>query len=227
MKITDPFEYLASTGWLATLPPKSRAEVLARARPRRLASGEVLHQVDGPPGGLVGLAEGSLAVDVALSLKYVRKAFLVHPGAWVGEGTVSVLEARLTGIWATRDSTVLTVSRPAFREVAADDPDLWRHLMAVALENQLRGYRMAEALMERDSRIRLVRILLLLGGQFDAYAQHSPDLDIEQGELATVANLSRSTLNPLLRALERDGLIGLGRGRITLRDADRLKALVS
>jgi len=45
---------------------------------------------------------------------------------------------------------------------------------------------------------------------------------ISQAELAGYLNLTRQGMNGLLRGLQRDGIVELGRGRLVIRDPDRL-----
>ena len=64
MKKNKAVDHLTRNGWLSTMPPKLRAAVTGKSNLLSLAGGEPLFHAGGPPGGLVGLAEGSLAVEV-------------------------------------------------------------------------------------------------------------------------------------------------------------------
>lgn len=48
-------------------------------------------------------------------------------------------------------------------------------------------------------------------------------IDIRQDQLAEMMGMSRTSVNAMLREMQRDGLVQLTYGRIRLLDADRLK----
>lgn len=65
-----------------------------------------------------------------------------------------------------------------------------------------------------------LRVLLLL---FDVSRLHPrPDLDLPQRVVAELVGVSRQALNPVLKDLERRGLIELGYSQIVVRDPTRL-----
>jgi CRP-like cAMP-binding protein len=220
-------EFIEKAGWLSTLPTELRSMLLRKSQLRSLAKNERVFHAGDPPGGLVGLVKGSLAVEVMAGYRSQQKSYLFHPGTWTGEGTIGVLESRMIGLWATRPSDVILVSRPVFLQTAVVHTELWRHLLTMSTENNLRAVRMADALMERNNRRRIALVLLLLGGQFDAYRPAHPLLDIDQNELAAIVNLSRSALSPIIREFEKAGEVRIGRGAIELINCDSLKSIAS
>jgi CRP-like cAMP-binding protein len=216
--------FARSTGWSSRLPPDLQAELLARARLRIVAEGTRLYAIGDPPGGLVGLVAGCLAGEAAQSDAAPRKSLLLHPGAWIGEGPVAGLDARLTGVWATRKSATLHVEIADFRRVASTCPEAWRHLALLALETHGRTMGLAQDLMMRGGRQRLIAILARLGGLRE---QHVPDpaiIDATQAEVGDIANLSRSVVSRFLQEMEREGLVRLGRSTIKIPDPPRLLA---
>lgn len=53
------------------------------------------------------------------------------------------------------------------------------------------------------------------------------DLKLSQGDIADWLGVSRQHLNPHLKQLEKDGVISLGRARLTVLDPDRLEKLAA
>ena len=141
----------------------------------------------------------------------------------MGEGTTAALSTRLVGLRAVRRSTVAIIGRDAFNQVAAAAPDLWRYLLGVAMENNARAVRMADALMERDSRKRLALVLLQLSGAHDAYGVRPAVIEMDQSTLAASANLSRSAASPLLRAMQAGGILVVERKSIRIVDLKKLE----
>lgn len=213
---------LLTHGWLSRLPRHLQAALLKATRVRRIASGEVLFSVGDPPGGLYGLASGCLAIEAAQSDSAPHKSFLVHPGTWLGEGPTAGLDNRLIGVWATRPSVVAVIEIAGFRRAAARMPELWRHLALLALEGNARTIGLAQDLMQRGSRARLAALLARLAGLREAYPPVPPVIDATQGEIAAIANLSRSVVSTLLMRLQQEGIIRLHRASIEVLDARRL-----
>jgi CRP-like cAMP-binding protein len=214
--------FLEETGWLSELPPPLRAALLDVSRLKRYSAGDRVYGLGDPPGGLYGLEEGCLGLEAAQSDSPPQKGFLVHPGTWIGEGPVAGLQARITGAWATRPTKVLSIEIAGFRRVAGRDPDLWRHLVLLALQNNMRVMGLAQDLMLRGSRQRLAALLARLGGLRDARRPVSAVVDATQGEIAAIANLSRGVVSRLLLEMEQDGLVRLRRASVEILEPDRL-----
>lgn len=216
--------FASRVGWLSRMAEPLRTALLGVARLKRCAPLERLYAVGGEPGGLYGLVEGCLAIEAAQSELAPHKGFLVHPGVWIGEGPVAGLEWRLTGAWATRPSTVLHVEIAAFRRLAAQEPELWRHLALLALENHGRTIGLAQDLMRRGSRDRFLAVLARLAGLREAFPPAPAAVDATQGEMAAIANLSRGVVSTLLLEMEHEGLVRLRRAGVEIVDAPRLLA---
>lgn len=91
----------------------------------------------------------------------------------------------------------------------------------------LRLRRADEALADLSSRglpQRLARRLLRLVAEQNADGPH-PRVTVTQAELGRALGVSRESVNKQLRALEREGLVELGRGGVTLVDAEKLQGL--
>lgn len=183
-----------------------------------------IYSIGDPPGGLFGLVAGCLAAEAAQSGSPPQKALLLHPGAWIGEGPVAGLDARMTGVWATRKSAILGVEIADFRRVASAHPDAWRHLALLALENHGRTIGLAQDLMVRRGRQRLLAILARLGGLREKRVPGPAIIDATQAEVADIANLSRSVVSRFLQELDREGLVRLGRATIEIPEPQRLLA---
>jgi CRP-like cAMP-binding protein len=216
--------FARSTGWLSRLPSDLQAELLAAARLRIVQEGARLYAIGDPPGGLIGLVAGCLAAEAAQTSAPPQKCLLLHPGVWIGEGPVAGLDARLTGVWSTRKSAILYIEIADFRRIASACPEAWRHLTLLALETHCRTMGLAQDLMMRGGRQRLLAILARLGGLWEKRMPDPAIIDATQAEVGDIANLSRSVVSRFLRDMERDGLVRLGRSSIEIPDPARLLA---
>jgi CRP/FNR family transcriptional regulator, cyclic AMP receptor protein len=170
---------------------------------------------------MFGLVHGCLAAEVSPSIILPLKSMLLHPGFWLGEGTIAVSHRRV-GIWATRQSTVLAIEIGEFRRVASIHPDIWRYLALLALENHYTTMGLAHDLMIRGGRRRLAAILARLAGLRGEVAPDPLVIDATQAEVADIANLARSVVSSFLQEMERDGVLRLRWGNIEVLRADLL-----
>ncbi|HKK35847.1 MAG TPA: Crp/Fnr family transcriptional regulator [Paracoccaceae bacterium] len=216
--------FVLRVGWLSRLPLPLRSALLDVAWVRNYSAGETLYAGGDPSGGLYGLESGCLALEGVQSDSPPQKSFLVHPGAWIGEGPVCGLETRMIGASATRASAVVAIEVAACRRVAARAPDLWRHIALLSLRNHARTIGLAQDLMLRGSRERLAALLARLAGLRDAHPPVPLVIDATQGEIAAIANLSRSVVSSLLLKMELDGLVRLRRASVEILDVERLLA---
>jgi CRP-like cAMP-binding protein len=177
-----------------------------------------LQQVADDPGGMWGLKEGALAVEFAPGRRDPQLSYLLLPPLWLGEGSIIANIPRLIGVSTTRRSVLLHLPAQRFLDIASEEPLLWRWAASVSRENFERAMRMTDALMVRNSEARIVAVLVQLGGRLGKHANAPRALDVSQAQLAAIANVSRSVLNPVLKALASQGVVALGNRTITIVD---------
>jgi CRP-like cAMP-binding protein len=167
------------------------------------------------------LASGCLAAEVAPSFVLPQKSLLLYPGAWFGEGTTAV-GRHVVGLWATRPSAVLSIELGDFRRFARQQPEIWRYLALLGLENHYRTMGLAHDLMIRGGRRRLAAIVARLAGLRDEVVPRALVIDATQAEVADIANLARSVVSGFLKDLEEEGILSLSWGNIEILQPDVL-----
>jgi len=202
--------FMASHGWLAATPPHFRDQVLSRCVLRRAEKGQQIFSRGDPPGGLWGLVSGTVAIEVDSG----RETFLGHfagPGYWIGAGPTITGQDRSVGVMATRASTLLLLPSASFKEIAAADPEAWRWLAVLPMMQSLLAMGVAQDLMIRSPRDRLVAILLRLAACRGPFAKAEPEIiTATQDEIAAIANLSRTATGKMLRELENSRCLSMG-----------------
>jgi CRP-like cAMP-binding protein len=222
--------FLAAHGWLSLVPEGFRSAVLAKCHSRSFERGDAVYRLDDPPGGLFGLASGGIALEIAPGARSPYIAHFMRPGMWLGAAALLTGQPRRVGITATRSSVVLHLQASDFLAIASHQPEAWRWLSLILLLNNELAISVCDDLMIRDPKERATAILLRLAG-CHADATEAPDnpaeLDLTQEELATMTNLSRTTIGSLLREYEAEGWIAQSYRCITIRDAAALRARCS
>lgn len=115
------------------------------------------------------------------------------------------------------DAVILRIPRDTFVAALQGDPGLsWEMLRLLCV----RSRRLYESLGESHTLALAPRLARILRGLF---AEHGAQLGIDQEELADILGATRQSINRELKVLEKTGAIALGRGKISLILAEKLK----
>lgn len=223
MQTPDPWMSVQEQFSHAGIAPPLADRILRSCLNRDIPARTNIQQVADAPGGMWCLVKGALSVEMAPGMRDPQMGYLLLPPVWVGEGGIIADVPRSVGLSTTRRSVLLHLPVQRFFEIAKEDPLIWRWVAKVQKENFERSIRMTDALMVRSSDARIVAVLVQLGGLRRHYADPPRVLDITQAQLAAIANVSRSILNPVLRKLASKGVVGLGQRTITITDPEALR----
>lgn len=205
---------------LATLDDDDRAALLATARRRTFARGEVLVHEGDPSDSLHLVARGRLAVRVSNPHGDGITLNVLGPGDYFGE--LSLLEGtapvRSASVVALEAAETRTLTRAAFRDLrqrhrGADE--LLLSLMARRVQD-LSG-RLLEALHEGLDR-RVMRRLVELGAIYAEHEAGPVTIPLTQEHLADLAGGTRPSVNQVLQRLAADGILEIARGRLVVHD---------
>ena len=83
-------------------------------------------------------------------------------------------------------------------------------------------------LMLRDHRKRLVAVLLRAAGARSEMppVERTIEVDLSQADIATMANVTRTTAGATLRRFEQAGLLKTGYGKVTILSPARLRRML-
>lgn len=216
---------LGAIGWIARGNPEFREAVLARAIWRTAEPGDVIANEGDDIGGLIGVAEGSLAGFMPGS----SAAPVVHifqAGDWTGHVPVITGKPRRMTTVARTPALYALVTQGDMTRLLARHPIWWREMAVQAEESGELATLAAINLMVPDSASRTAGTLLRLAGYHPPrWPEVRGDVVLSHDELATIAGISRNTLSKILHEFETAALLETSYRRIRLLDAPRLKAL--
>lgn len=228
MRTPPARDILGKRGWLAATPEHFRDAILARSALRKVRRGEPVYRRGEPAGGLWGLVSGRLAIEVAPLDRGSLLGHFVGPGFWIGAAALVTGDPRQVGLIATRASTLLHLPMAEFEAIAAADPQAWRWLAVLPIQQAMLAIGIAEDLIIRDPRHRLLATLLRLAAQRGPRADAEPqDIAVSQENLAAIVNLSRTAVGLMLRAFEAEGLVERRYSSIRIVDTEALVALIA
>ncbi len=203
---------------LSALTETGRRRLLAQARRRRYAPGEVVFH-EGDIGDALQVVTRGHALVRTTTPRGDRFTFsLLAPGDQFGELSLLRADHRHTATVAAVDELeTLAIGRPAFDRLCREDPSIGlalAHLLAGGIE------RLDRQLTEAHFLPAPRRVARRVGQAARTFGGAVP---LTQDDLAGLAGTSRSTVNEVLRDLERRGVLRLDRHTITVLDDDALR----
>ena len=221
-------ELLAQVGLFADLTTAELIGLAGLMRPRVYARDEVIYLRGDAGTAFYVIASGR--VKIALTSPDGKEIILrrLGPGRFHGELALLDDEPRSADAIATETTVLLVLQRDAFRRFLADHPSVATRLLATVSHYLRRNAELIQDATFLDVPARLARVLLDLATGSDGSADLPapgaviPDR-MKQGELAALVGATRESINKWLGAFEKQGLIRLDKGEITLLRPSALK----
>jgi CRP/FNR family transcriptional regulator, cyclic AMP receptor protein len=198
----------------ADVPPEDVRRLLAIARRRTFARGEVVFHRDDPANALHLIVAGRFGVSITTPLAETALLAVRGPGDAFGElALVSGGETlRSATVAALEPAETRSVFRDDFARLRREQPGVDAVLMAILAE---RVRRLSERLTEAYYLPAETRVLRRLAELAELYGG---DVPLTQEALAELAGTSRATVNRVLREQEKQGRVRLGRAKIVIDD---------
>ena len=186
---------------LSVLPPEVSAALFAAARPHRLKADQTLFTAGDPGDGCYRVEQGLLKVSMVSPSGGERILAILGPGALVGELAMIDAQPRSASVTAARDCGLSFISRTAFESIAANNPDVYRHIVSL-LARRLRDTNAVVAAMSFLSlKGRVAQALLSLAEAFGNDVGGGRILirqKVTQSDLAAMAGIARENVSRIL-----------------------------
>ena len=184
----------------------------------------LFHEGD-PASSLHVLVAGRLAVSVSTPAGDTAMLNLLSPGDSFGELSLLRHEApaeRSATVLALEPSETLSLSAVVFRRLCTTHPEV-EQLLATLLSRRVKELsgRLLEAMYVGVGR----RVYARLFEFAEVYTHDAGPVTVPltQSQLADLVGGSRPTVNQALQRLAEQGVVELGRGRVTVRDRTSLR----
>lgn len=218
-RVIKEMDAFARWGWLSFQPAEFRQEVLRRAHTRRIAAGATIYAEGDPPGGLYGIAVGSIAGFARHGHGPLRQLEIIPRGHWFGSGPMLTGRPRTLGFQAHEPSLLAHLPLAAIRELERLDPANSRRLATVTEVGNGRLARIACDLAIPDNARRIAAVLLRVTGAEEGLTPFYPQgFPLTQAMLGEMANASRNLVNKAFAWFEAEGWIEVGYNRVRLID---------
>ncbi len=147
----------------------------------------------------------------------------LRSGAWFGEGTVLKKEPRRYDIVALRDSRLALMDSSTFFWLYENSAAFNRFLVTQLNERLGQFIAFVEYGRTLDATARLARSIASLFNPI-LYPELNRHLEITQEEIGALSGISRQNANQCLKRLEKEGLLRLEYGGVTIVDLDGLRS---
>lgn len=210
---------LAANPFFAGLHPETLRKLALVCRQRHLAAREVLFLKGDESDGLYAIRRGLIRIGTTDDLGQQMTVNLLGSGDVFGEIALLDGRSRTADAVAADDTEMFFLPRRDFLIVLSGEAALAVHLIEL-LCGRLRDVleRIEEATF-LPAATRLARRILTLA------VDYGTEVHASQEELASLSGITRETVNRQLQGWKRDGVLSLGRGRLTIHDLDGLRRL--
>jgi CRP/FNR family cyclic AMP-dependent transcriptional regulator len=216
---------LARTEVFGGLEERELREVAQVAVPRTWERGEVIFR-EGDPGDTCYLLRSG-AVILTREHQDGRMVALaeLRAGGMFGELAMFRGETRSATAQAIEDTQAVALLAPDMGRLIKGNPDIAGKLLAALAE---RVSRTTERLLQQSFQTVAGRVASALLAQTVArQAEGAPESGVliraTQAEIAGLAGTSRESASRFLATLEREGVVTLGRGKVTVHEPGRLR----
>jgi CRP/FNR family cyclic AMP-dependent transcriptional regulator len=204
----DELRRLAATTTLSHHPPQSM----------------IFHKGD-PGESMMAVIRGKVKICTHSADGKELVLNIINRGSLFGEIALLDGEPRTADAIALEETDLLVLERSKFLPFLSEHPDVILRLLAVICKRLRQTSEHLEDTLFLEAPGRLARCLLRLGHAFGKPAGEGMLLDIKlsQQQLGSLVGVSRESVNKHLGEWQRDGLIAVERGIITLRNQRALE----
>lgn len=207
---------LSNNPWFGGLPLGERKAMLAAADVVQFRAGEMLYRKGDVAGGFFCVVQGAFKVSTLGEDGREGILSVIEAGNWFGEAALIDGLPRPHDATAVQASVVLAIQPQGFKRLM--QRSAFARAIAVLLCGRVRVlYGMVEDAMLRSTPTRIARRLLTLArGDATQASDARTSVAVSQEALAMMLGITRQTLSKELKVLVRDGVLGLGYGRIEI-----------
>ena len=207
---------LSNNPWFGGFPLGERKAMLAAADVVQFRAGEMLYRKGDVAGGFFCVVQGAFKVSTLGEDGREGILSVIEAGNWFGEAALIDGLPRPHDATAVQASVVLAIQPQGFKRLM--QRSAFARAIAVLLCGRVRVlYGMVEDAMLRSTPTRIARRLLTLArGDATQASDARTSVAVSQEALAMMLGITRQTLSKELKVLVRDGVLGLGYGRIEI-----------
>ena len=203
--------------------------LLAHARVERYRTGQTIFLKGSAGTGMMAVLGGRVRISTPSPDGRELVLNTIHEGEIFGELALLDGKERTADASAARDCELLVLERRDLLPFLEKHPKVALRLLAVVTGRLRQTTEQVEDVAFLGLESRLAKQLLKLAarhGKETADGEITIDAKLSQRELGQMIGLSRESINKQLGTWQREGLVRVEEGTITLRDPDELQRIV-
>lgn len=224
----DTAALLASLEVFSSLEERELEQVAQVAVPRSFARGEVIFREGDSGDTLYVVRSGSVSIRREHGDGRTLALAELRAGSMFGELAAFGGEVRSATAEALEPTSLVAVLAGDIQRVMRSNPEIALKLLEALAE---RVRRANERLLQQSFQTVPGRVAsALLDQVITRQAEGAGDQEVliraTQAEIAQLAGTSRESASRFLATLEREGVVALGRGKVTVHEPDRLRSFI-
>lgn len=212
---------------LGRLQPEELAKLSSYTRIVRYAANDTIFLKGSPGTGMMAVVTGRVKISSPSPDGKEVILNVINPGEIFGEVALLDGKERTADAIALTACELLVLERRDFLPFLRSNPDVCIRMLGILCERLRRTSEQVEDILFLDLSGRLARALVRLA---QTHGERGTDgiriaLPLSQRQFGEMVGLSRESINKQLNAWQREGLIALDKGRITIRGMQALERL--
>jgi CRP-like cAMP-binding protein len=203
-----------------------RSAIINRARIRDFAAGEKIFSMGAASDHMAAVLTGQVRISVPSSDGREVLLAILEAGEIFGE--IAVLDGKLRTADATaiRPCALAILDRHEVLDFLDQHPAAWLAIVQTLCERLRRTDEQLAEVALLPLPVRLAKVILRLDGNFSAARKSANNpIHLSQRELANMVGATRESVNKCLKGWQRQGLIRIDDGRVTLTDRSAFETL--
>ncbi|WP_425408464.1 Crp/Fnr family transcriptional regulator [Hyphococcus sp.] len=214
---------LATNAKNALLSPRVMTRLTKAAVRVAYADGAVIHSRGDSKRGLSIIHEGGVRfTNPGLDGSLVSTG-VMRPGHFFGEATLFVDLPRTQDAIAIGQTLIDQISKKRFDRIFDEEPELARMMMKVTTERLYLTLEFLDDMRRLPLKARAAKLIVTRA----SIAEDATVVNANQSEIAFTLGVSRVSIGKALSALQTEGLISLGYGKIQIPDLSGLKSWIA
>lgn len=224
----DTAELLASVKVFSGLERRELEEIARVAVPRGFDRGEIVFREGDPGDTCYVVRSGTVSIRREHPDGRTRALAELRPGSIFGELSMFGAETRSATAEALEETSLVAILRGDVQRVIRSSPEIaFKMLAELADRVRLVNEQLARQSFQTVSgRVASTLLAQAITRQAEGAGDRNVTIRATQSEVAQLAGTSRESASRFLATLAREGIVTLGRGRVTVHDPDRLRSFI-
>ncbi len=225
----DTAALLSSLEVFSALEGRELEQVAQLAVPRSFDRGEVIFREGDRGVALYVVRSGSVSIRREHPGGRTLALAELRPGSMFGELAAFGDEVRSATAEALESTALVAILGTDMQRVLRSDPDIALKMLAALAERvrRLNDRLLAQSFQTVPGRVAGALLLQVMARQDEGAGHTDVLVEATQAEIAQLAGTSRESASRFLASLQREGVVALRRGKVTVHEPERLRDFIN